>query len=92
MSAKRNMVSAVQHPGPVQQYLVSEQEAGRIADPFREQEVPEVHVSCFGVIPKSGKPDEWCLILDLSFPPDKSVNDGIPQQLWSLRIQQWIRL
>ena len=85
MSGKRNMVSAVQHPGPDQQYLASEQEAGRIAGPFREQEVPEVHVSRFGVIPKSGKPDEWHLILDLSFPPDKSVNDGIDQQLCSLR-------
>ena len=85
MSGKRNMVSAVQHPGPDQQYLASEQEAGRIAGPFREQEVPEVHVSRFGVIPKSGRPDEWRLILDLSFPPDKSINDDIDQQLCSLR-------
>ena len=50
MSAKRNMVSAVQHPNPVQQYLASEQEAGRITGPFREQEVPEVHMSRFGVM------------------------------------------
>ena len=79
------MILAVQHPSPVQQYLASEHEAGRIAGPFREHEVPEVHVNRFGVIPKSGKPDEWRLILDLSFPPDRSVNDGIDQHLCSLR-------
>ena len=46
------MTSAVQHPGPVEQYLSSKKEAGRIAGPFREQ---DVHVSHFGVIPKSGR-------------------------------------
>ena len=85
MSARMNMLSASQNPGPVQQYLSSEREAGRIAGPFKEQEVPEVHVSRFGVIPKSDKPGEWRMILDLSFPPLKSVNEGIDRQLCSLR-------
>ena len=85
MSSRMNMLSASQNPGPVQQYLSSEREAGRIAGPFKEQEVPEVHVSRFGIIPKSDKSGEWCLILDLSFPPHKSVNDGIDWQLCSLR-------
>ena len=34
-------------------------------------------MSRFGVIPKKNKPDAWRLILDLSFPADHSVNDGI---------------
>ena len=33
--------------------------------------------SRFGVIPKKNKPNSWRLILDLSFPFDHSVNDGI---------------
>ena len=34
-----------------------------------------LHVSRFGVIPKKG--NAWRLVLDLSFPVDHSVNDGI---------------
>ena len=85
MSARMKMLSASQNPGPVQQYRSSEREAGRITGPFKEQEVPQVHVSWFGVILKSDKPGEWRLILDLSFPPHKSVNDGIDRQLCSLK-------
>ena len=36
-----------------------------------------VQISPFGVIPKRGVPDGWHLILDLSYPPGYSVNDGI---------------
>ena len=43
-----------------------------------------VHCSPFGVIPKSGKPGKWRLILDLSAPEGLSVNDGIPKELCSL--------
>ena len=49
-----NMLSAVQNPMPVEQYLLSEVSAGRISGPFLLAEVPLVHVSRFGVIPKSG--------------------------------------
>lgn len=37
------------------------------------------------MIPKSSKPGEWRLILDLSFPPNMSVNGGIDRQLCSVR-------
>ena len=36
-----------------------------------------VVVNRFGVIPKANKPGKWRLIVDLSHPPDSSVNDGI---------------
>ena len=49
------MTSAVQHPGPVEQYLSSKKEAGRIAGPFTEQDVPVGACQSFGVIPKSGR-------------------------------------
>ena len=41
-------------------------------------------MSQFGVIPKGNKMGQWRLILDLSFPPLLSVNDGIDRQLCSV--------
>ena len=51
-SVPANMLSAVRTPMPVEQYLLSEVLAGRISGPFPLAEVPLVHVSRFGVIPK----------------------------------------
>lgn len=84
-SASSNMMSAIRNPGPVQQYLATELAAGRIAGPFNAKEVENAQVSRFGVIPKGSKVGEWRLILDLSFPPGRSVNDGIDPQLCSLQ-------
>lgn len=78
------MLSVVQHSGPVQQYQSSKKEAGRIARPFREQDMPVVCMSVILALSQRAVV-KWCLILNLSFPPDKSVNDGIDQQLCSLR-------
>ena len=39
--------------------------------------LPGVMISRFGVIPKSGQPGKWRLIVDLSAPSLASVNDGI---------------
>ena len=43
-----------------------------------------IHVSHFGVIPKSHQPGKWRLIVDLSAPRGFSVNDGVPSELCSL--------
>ena len=43
-----------------------------------------VHCSPFGVIPKTGRPGRWRLIIDLSSPEQSSVNDGISNELSSL--------
>ena len=45
---------------------------------------PQVHVSCFGVIPKNHQPGKWRLIVNLSHPKGSSVNDGISPALCSL--------
>ena len=37
------------------------------------------------MIPKKGQPGKWRLILDLSFPTQHSVNDGIPKDPFSLQ-------
>jgi len=83
-SAKKNMNSSLDHPLVVQEYLRKEVVEGRVAGPFREELVPHVHINRFGVIPKSHQPNKWRLIVDLSFPREHSINDGIPKDLCSM--------
>ena len=83
-SAKRNMNSASEHMEVVTQYLASEMSEGRVVGPFPPHMVPNTHISRFGVIPKSHQPNKWRLIVDLSHPKGKSVNDGIRKDLCSM--------
>ena len=80
--AKGNMHSASLHPTPVEDYLRTELQAGRIRGPVPDN--PLIQISRFGVIPKSGQPGKWRLILDLSSPHGNSVNDAIQKDLCSL--------
>ena len=84
VSAKGNMPSALEHPGVVEAYLGEECEAGRILGPFYPGEIPDLQVNCFGVIPKGRTRGKWRLITDLSFPENRSVNDGISSAHCSL--------
>ena len=81
--AASNMQSAREHPEVVREYLAKERAEGRVLGPFPPSSLPGVQVSRFGVIPKKGK-NKWRLILDLSSPEGRSVNDGIPADLCSL--------
>ena len=52
-------------------------------------EVPDsvacgIHVSRFGAIPEKRQPGRWRLIVDLSSPSERSVNDYISPLLCSL--------
>ena len=76
-SAESNCSSAIAYPDVIDKYLADEIDARRVAGPFERPPFPNLHVSRFGVTPKKNKPDAWRLILDLSFPTDHSVNDGI---------------
>ena len=80
-SAKCNMQSARENPGPVEEYVRAECAAGRLV-PLPDQ--TSIHVSRFGVIPKSNQPGKWRLILDLSHPKGHSINDGIAPERCSL--------
>lgn len=82
--ARRNLQSALLHPEVVRDYLSEEIRIGRVIGPFSRNMVPSPHISRFGVIPKSSQPDKWRLIIDLSHPCKKSVNDGIPKHLCSM--------
>ncbi len=83
-SAKSNIFSATKHPEVTQKYLDTGCSAGRVLGPFEPSQVPELHVSRFGVIPKPHQPGKWRLIVDLSHPMGASVNDGIARSLCSL--------
>ena len=74
--AKQNMPSAEEHANIVADYLKAEVTQGRVCGPFVPASWPQVQISRFGVIPKS-TPGKWRLILDLSSPKGRSVNDGI---------------
>ena len=82
-SAKSNMLSAVQHPQPIEAYISKQVAAGWIIGPMLA-DVKGIHVSRFGIIPKPHQPGKWRLITDLSHPRGASVNDGIDPQLCSL--------
>ena len=80
--ATMNMQSAFMYPEPMVAYLESEQLANRIVGPFDSS--LNIKANRFGVIPKSNQSGKRRLILDLSYPPEHSVNDGIDPQWCSL--------
>ena len=79
------MPSASLQPSVIDQYLHTELEKGRVAGPFSIAPIPNLHISCFGIIPKKYQPGKWRLILDLSSPVGHSVNDGIPKESFSVQ-------
>ena len=84
-SASVNLSSALTNARVVQEYLDKERSLGRIIGPVPLERVPvDTQLSPFGVIPKSGQPGKWRLIVDLSSPRGASVNAGIEAELCSL--------
>lgn len=83
--AQENMRSALINSAPVTEYLQTELAANRVQGPFQPAQASGAQISRFGVIPKKHQPGKWRLILDLSYPPGYSVNDGIAKELSSLR-------
>ena len=81
--ATGNTRSAIMYPQPVAEFIQVEVQAGRIIGPLRD--IPQAHVSRFGVIPKQGQPGKWRLILDLSSPYGHSVDDGITSNFCSIK-------
>ena len=76
-SASNNCPSSRDHTGVIDDYLTTEIRAGRVVGPLKTPPFSYLQVSRFGVIPKKNKINAWRLILDLSFPLGRSVNDGI---------------
>ena len=71
------------YPEVVEKYLEGECHIGRLIGPFAQMDLPGIHRSPFGVIPKKGQ-NTWRLILNLSSPKGKNLNNGIDEELASL--------
>ena len=84
LPAVRNLPSATEHPDVISKYLTTEVAKGRMLGPLPTGTIPEIQISRIGVIPKKSTPGKWRLIMDLSFPPTCSVNDGIDPKTSSL--------
>ena len=83
--SQSNLAGAHSHPNVVEDYLQAEVSLRRVAGPFLSSLLPNCQISRFGVILKNHQPGKWRLIVDLSHPKGKSVNDGIPKHLCSLK-------
>ena len=83
--AKHNMPSALKHPDIIEKNISLETSMGRLAGPFNQEDLnPPVHVSRMGVVEKKHQSGKYRIIMDLSFPTGKSINDGIDPDLCSL--------
>ena len=84
-SSKCNLQSAYEHPQIIRDYLAREERLGRIhcLSPQELSTLPQLQVNPFGVNPKR-RPNKWCLIVDLSSPLGKSINDAIDRDLSSI--------
>lgn len=56
----------------------------RVVGTYNKSQLSLKHISRLRVIPKSHLCDKWRLIIDLSYPKDHSMNDGIAKLLCSL--------
>ena len=73
----KNHKGATDYPEALQKYIKKETGYGAIIGPFTEIPFPDkVGISPLSTRPKK-ESEERRVILDLSFPPEKSVNDGI---------------
>lgn len=79
-----NSNSVLQNGKAVREKLSKEISLGRISGPFLSPPFPTFRSSPLALIPKS-VPGEYRLILNLSYPPEKSVNDFIDKEHCTVR-------
>ena len=78
LRAHSSNLPSVQHqPQLVEAQIRAEVEAGRLLGPLPPHLAPLVQTSPIGLIPKPHQPGKWRLIVDLSSPAGRSVNDAI---------------
>jgi len=58
---------------------------GRVAGPVDPTTQPGIHINRFGVIEKPHQPGKYRLIVDLSYPEGRSVNDGLEPELCTMK-------
>ncbi len=77
-SRNRSHPSCHSNPTAVQERLTAELASGHLLGPIDPSLLPAVHISPMGLVPKPHQPNKFRLIVDLSSPSNKSVNDRIP--------------
>ena len=85
ISRSSNHPSALANPAAVDSHITAELMAGRLIGPLPRAAVRHIHVSPIGLVPKGHASGKWRTIVDLSAPLSFSVNDGIQEDLCSLR-------
>ena len=78
------LCSASQQPTIVQEKIEAEIAAGRVLGPFKEPPFSNLVLSPIGLVEKKS-PGEYRLIHHLSYPDNKSINDGIPDEAASVQ-------
>ena len=81
----RNHPSACTNPAIVDEHVATELKEGCLLGPLTPQVSQLVHTSPLGLVPKSRQPGKFRLIVDLSSPEHCSVNDGISEDLCSIK-------
>lgn len=85
-SRRRNHPSCLAKPSTVKERILAEVAAGRLLGPISSGlPAAPIHLSPMGLIPKPHQPNKFRLIVDLSTPSGKSVNDGISSNLSTLK-------
>ena len=82
--AGSNLLSAILNQEVVSSYIKEEMSLGRLVGPLPQEVASQAHINPIGVIPKGHTPGKLCLIVDLSSPSGRSINDGINQAWCSL--------
>lgn len=78
-----NLISAEQHSNELRQKIAQEISLGRIAGPYINKPLHNLHISPIGAILKPGG---GCrLITNLSFPPNRGINDYIDPEISSVK-------
>ena len=78
------LCSASQQPTIVREKIEAEIAAGRVLGPFKEPPFSNLVLSPIGLVEKKS-PGEYRLIHHLSYPDNKSINDGIPDEAASVQ-------
>ena len=83
-SAHKNHPSSGENPAAVVSHMHQELQLGRMSGPISANLIHNTYVSPIGLVPKPHS-NKLHLIVDLSFPADSSVNDGISSSFCSLQ-------
>lgn len=84
VSCSRNHPSAYEFPSAIQSYIDTELGHNALAGPFVHKPLDLLSISPLHTVPKDKKAvaNSRRVVLDLSFPPNQSVNDGIPRNAY----------